>query len=143
MQNIRIEKHIFKNELTKLYKVRVVVTPFTRKATGLTTLGAARAKVSEFKTELQEYRSKRSKGVVTFEVAIQKFLEHRSSRYKPSGVYSLKTSLASYTKDLKPMMVTEIKREDIEQLGHRLLTRIQPSTADRVIRHINTVFTYL
>lgn len=139
----KVEKHIFRNELTKLYNVRVVVNPFTRKATGLTTLGAARAKVAEFKTELQEYRSKRSNGVVTFEEAIQKFLEHRSTFYKPSGVYSLKTSLATYTADLRSMMVTDIKREDIEQLGHKLLTRIQPATVDRVIRHIKAVFSYL
>jgi len=143
MESIRVEKHIFKNQLTKLYNVRVVVSPFTRKATGLTTLGAARAKVSEFKTELREHRSKKYKGIYTLEKAVEKFVQHRGSRYAPSGLYSIKNSLATYSGDLAKVHVTDIKREHIETLGHNLLTTLKPSTVDRIIRHFRAVFVYL
>ena len=143
MKLIKIEKHIFKSEFTKLYSVRVVVSPFTRKATNLATLGAARAKVIEFKTELKELRSKRSKGIVTFGEAIEKFLQHRSSRYAPSGLYSLKTTLGTYSGDLSNRLISDIKREDMERFGHNLMTTLQSSTVDRIIRHFRAVFVYL
>ena len=140
MKTVKIENHIFKNELTKLFNVRVVVNPYTRKASGLSTLGAARAKVIEFKAELTDLRSKKSKGVVTFAEAVEKFLQHRSSRYAPSGLYSLKTTLGTYSGDLSNRMITDIKREDMEQFGNHLMTKLQPSTVDRIIRHFRAVF---
>lgn len=143
MKHIKIEKHIFKNEITKLYNVRVVVNPYTRKATGLPTLGAARSKVIAFKTELREFRALRTKGVVTFEEAATKYIEHRGARRKPSGLLALKTNLANYTTDIKSKMVTDIKREQIEQLGNRLLTKVKPQTVDRIVRDIRAVFAYL
>lgn len=139
----QIENHIFKNELTKLFNVRVVVDPYTRKASGLPTLGAARSKVIEFKAELTDLRSKRSKGIVTFAEAVEKFLQHRSSRYAPSGIYSLKTTLATYSGDLSKRLITDIKREDMELFGNQLMTTLQPSTVDRIIRHFRAVFVYL
>jgi len=139
----QVEKHIYKNEETKLFNVRVVVNPFTRKASGISTLGAARSKVLLFKSELQDLRNKRSKGVVTFEKASALFLEHRGSRYSASGRYNLSNALDRYSGDLKTMLITDITREHIEQLGNRLLTTLKPVTVDRIIRNFRAVFVYL
>lgn len=139
----QVEKHIFRNSITKMYSVRVVVNPLTRKASGLTTLGSARAKVAEFKSELLELRLKKEKGIFTFEEAINKFLEHRSSRYAPSGLYALRTSLFKYSGHLSKKHITDINRTDFETLGHRLMVELKPATVDRILRHFRAVMTYL
>lgn len=143
MKLVKIEKHITKNELTKLFNVRVVVSPYTRKATGIRTLGGARAMALQFKAELTELRTKKSKGIATFNEAVVKFLEHRSSRYSPSGVYSLRTSIAKYSGDLGSKLVTDLTRADFETLGNCLMTDLKPVTVDRIIRNFRAVMNYL